>query len=75
MTIQPVSFTLYDADFDRFSAELGASFERYGFAVVGDHGLPAPVIEDAVAATKAFFALPTEEKMRTRIAGARRRNE
>ena len=32
MAIEPVSFTLYGADFDRFSQALGASFERYGFA-------------------------------------------
>ncbi len=70
MTIPPVSFTLYDADFDRFSAELGASFERYGFAVVGDHGLPQAVVDAALADTKAFFALPTDEKMETRVAGA-----
>ena len=70
MTIQPVSFALYDADFDAFSAGLGASFERYGFAVVADHDLPPPVVEAAVADTKAFFALPAEEKMRTRLPGA-----
>ena len=26
-------------DFDRFAQALGASFERYGFAIVADHGL------------------------------------
>ena len=70
MTIQPVSFALYDTDFERFAAQLGASFERYGFAVVADHPLAAPVIEDALADAKAFFALPAEEKMRTRLIGA-----
>ncbi len=70
MTIQPVSFKLFDSDFPRFADELGRSFERYGFAVVGDHDLPQPVIDDALADTKAFFALPTEEKMRAKIAGA-----
>ena len=70
MTIQPVSFTLHDRDFDRFSRELGASFERYGFAVISDHDLPQPVVDQALEDTKAFFALPTEEKMKTRLAGA-----
>lgn len=70
MTIQPVSFTLYATDFDRFAEALGRSFERYGFAVVADHDLPQPVIDDALADTKAFFALPTEEKLRTKVAGA-----
>ncbi len=70
MTIQPVSYTLYDREFGRFSAELGRSFERYGFAVVSDHGLPQPVVEAALADARAFFALPTEEKLKTRIPGA-----
>ena len=70
MTIQPVSFTLYDRDFDRFCAELGRSFKRYGFAVVADHPLPQPLIDDALADTKAFFALPVDEKMRSKLSGA-----
>ncbi len=70
MTIQPVSFTLHDLDFPRFADALGRSFERYGFAVVADHPLPQAVIDDALADTKAFFALPAEEKMRARILGA-----
>ena len=39
MAIDPVSFALYDRDFAGFSRALGAAFERYGFAVVGEHGL------------------------------------
>jgi len=60
--ISPVSFKLYDQDFDAFSKALGRSFERYGFAVVSDHDLPAEGIGDALAETKAFFALPDETK-------------
>jgi len=60
--IAPVSFALYETDFDRFAAELGASFERYGFAVVSDHDLDQAGIDAAIANAKAFFALPQETK-------------
>ena len=62
--IRPVSMTGYDADFDRFAHDLGASFERYGFAVISDHGLDADLIEAAIADAKAFFALPEDVKRR-----------
>ncbi|MFP5297105.1 MAG: isopenicillin N synthase family dioxygenase [Alphaproteobacteria bacterium] len=54
--------TLYDADFQAFSDQLGASFERYGFAVIADHGLDASVIDAALDDAKTFFALPEEVK-------------
>lgn len=60
--IRPVSFALYDSDFERFARELGASFERYGFAVVADHDLDQPRIDAALADAKALFALPEEVK-------------
>ncbi len=69
MTIKPVSFSLYDADFDRFARALGASFERYGFAVLSDHPLPQPLIDAALADTKAFFALPTQAKLKYKVPG------
>jgi isopenicillin N synthase-like dioxygenase len=62
--IEPVSMTLYDADFQAFADRLGTSFKRYGFAVIADHGLDETVIEAAVADTKTFFALPEETKRR-----------
>ena len=31
--IEPVSFALYDGDFEAFSRALGESFRRYGFAL------------------------------------------
>jgi isopenicillin N synthase-like dioxygenase len=56
--ITPVSFALYDSDFNAFAQALGASFERYGFAVVTDTALDQQGIEAAIADAKAFFALP-----------------
>lgn len=60
--IRPVSMTTYDTDFQGFADALGASFARYGFAVVSDHGLDEALIERAVGDAKAFFALPEETK-------------
>ncbi|MFN3520926.1 MAG: isopenicillin N synthase family dioxygenase [Phenylobacterium sp.] len=60
--IAPVSYKGYAEDFAAFSNALGESFARYGFAVVGDHDLPQPRIEAALAAAKAFFALPEAVK-------------
>ena len=43
------SVSLLDAERDPegFSDELGSSFERYGFAIVADHGIPADLIQRA----------------------------
>ncbi len=60
--IPPVPMALYEQDFDAFSQALGAAFERYGFAVLGDHGLDPALLARVDAATKAFFALPEEIK-------------
>lgn len=50
------------SDPDGFAQRFGQSFQRFGFAVVRDHGIPQPLIERAWAMTKAFFALPEDEK-------------
>ncbi len=70
MPIAPVSFKAYESDFEAFSRDLGASFERYGFAVICDHDLDQGLIDRATAATKAFFALPETEKLTYKIPGA-----
>lgn len=66
--IRPVSFTLYGRDFGAFALGLGASFERYGFAIVSDHDLDQEGIDAALADAKTFFALPEDIK-RTYISG------
>ena len=74
-TLAPVkavaSVSLLDADRDpeAFSQELGGSFERYGFAIVADHGIPADLIHRAEEKAKAFFALPDEVKRKYHLAG------
>ncbi|MEN2787121.1 isopenicillin N synthase family dioxygenase [Sphingomonas qilianensis] len=50
------------ADPAAFAAALGGSFERFGFAVVSDHGISDDLIDRAWAETKALFDLPEDEK-------------
>jgi isopenicillin N synthase-like dioxygenase len=65
--IAPVSYARVAGDFAGFSEELGASFARYGFAVISDHGLAQARIEAALAAARAFFALPEAVKLRYKV--------
>ncbi|MEN2789742.1 2-oxoglutarate and iron-dependent oxygenase domain-containing protein [Sphingomonas oligophenolica] len=50
------------ADPEAFAAALGGSFERFGFAVIADHGVPQDLIDRAWAETAALFGLSEEEK-------------
>jgi isopenicillin N synthase-like dioxygenase len=67
--IEPIPLGRHDTDFAGFSAALGASFERYGFAVIEGHGLAADLLAAAEADMRAFFALPEAVKRRYLIAG------
>jgi isopenicillin N synthase-like dioxygenase len=69
VAIEPVSFKAFSDDFEGFSRDLGASFERYGFAVVADHDLDLATVEAALASAKAFFALPDAVKQSYRVSG------
>ena len=54
---------------DSIAAELGRSFEEYGFAVVRDHGIPQELIDRAETLAKQFFALPDAVKRAYHIPG------
>ncbi len=69
MSIIPVQLSAYDTDFARFAADLGRSFERYGFAVVAGCDIAPSVILEAQAAAKTFFALPEAVKRTYVVAG------
>lgn len=77
--ITPVPLSLYAQDIDAFAQSLGASFERYGFAVLSGlfdkdgAGLDKILVDHALADTKAFFALPAETKLKykTGVGGQR----
>ncbi len=59
-SVASVSLADADRDPEGFSQELGGSFERYGFAIVADHGIPADLIQRAEEKARAFFALPDD---------------
>jgi len=67
--VASVSLSASDTDPQGFAKELGESFERFGFAIVADHGIPSGLIARAEEKAKAFFALPEEVKRRYHIAG------
>lgn len=71
--IPPISFARFADDPQGFAAQLGASFERYGFAVIADHGLPQARIAAAQAAVKRFFTLPEAVKRRYVVGAAGQR--
>ncbi len=60
--ITPIPLSLVDDDLPAAAAAFGDAFARTGFAVVSDHGIPQAVIDRAMAATKALFALPDAVK-------------
>jgi isopenicillin N synthase-like dioxygenase len=68
---QIASLSLADAARDpaAFDRRLGDSFERYGFAVIADHGIGAQVIAAADAAARALFALPDAVKRAYHVPG------
>ena len=67
--IPPVAFSRWDEDLQGFAQDLGSSFARYGFAVVEGHELDPARLERALAAAKAFFALPEAVKRRYHLEG------
>lgn len=58
----PISFRQWPTDKAAFADALGRSFRETGFAVISDHPIPQAVIDRAVEASKAFFALPADVK-------------
>ncbi|WP_106640267.1 isopenicillin N synthase family dioxygenase [Allosphingosinicella vermicomposti] len=68
-SIASVSLTESETDPEGFARELGQSFERYGFAIIADHGIPADLIARAEEKAKAFFALPEAVKRAYHVAG------
>ncbi|WP_156840515.1 isopenicillin N synthase family dioxygenase [Novosphingobium aquimarinum] len=70
MELAEIPVLSLERDKDVLPAELGASFRRYGFAMVRDHGIDPGLIARAWDLTEQFFALPAEEKQRYHIAGS-----
>ena len=54
---------------DAFVRGIGAAYERYGFVIITDHGIPQTLIDRFLALYKTFFAWPDAEKKRFQIPG------
>ena len=67
--IRPIPLCLVDTDLPAAAQAFGDAFSRTGFAVVADHGIEPALIDRALVATKAFFALPEAVKRRYKIEG------
>ncbi|GHD66315.1 oxidoreductase [Luteimonas padinae] len=57
------------ADREAFVADLGAAYREWGFAGIRNHGIPQPLIDEAYAAFKAFFALSEATKKQYHVPG------
>lgn len=57
------------SDPDGFAAAFGGSFERFGFAIVADHGIDQDLIDRAWKLTEELFKLPEAEKRGYHISG------
>lgn len=68
-SVASVSLDDSERDPEGFAAELGESFERYGFAIIADHGIPSDLIRRAEDKARAFFALPEEVKRKYHVPG------
>lgn len=69
MTASVPIISMATPDADAFAQAFGGSFERFGFAMISDHGIDPALIDRAWAATKAFFALPEATKRSYLIPG------
>ncbi len=67
--VPPLSLADEERDPEAFARDFGASFERYGFAVIADHGIDPALIDRAWALTKAFFDEPTAYKKQYYLPG------
>lgn len=67
--VPPLSLARATDDATGFAAALGGSFERFGFAVITDHGVDQALIDKAWDLTRQFFALPVEVKKRYHLPG------
>lgn len=56
-----------ESDLSRVAAEIGAACRKVGFFFVVNHGVPASLVAEAFAKSRAFFALPVAEKLEISI--------
>ena len=69
MTEAVPTLSFHDVESAAFVRDLGAAYERYGFVIVTDHGIPQPLIDGFLGMFQRFFALPEADKRRYHLAG------
>jgi isopenicillin N synthase-like dioxygenase len=69
MDLAEIPVLSLDTDRADLPARIGASFRRFGFAMIRDHGIDQGLIDRAWDLTAQFFALPEETKRQYFIAG------
>jgi isopenicillin N synthase-like dioxygenase len=67
--VPTLSLTQQAADPDGFATAFGGSFERFGFAIVADHGIDQALIDRAWELTEELFKLPEAEKRGYHVPG------
>ena len=67
--VPTLSLSDQERDPAAFAAAFGGSFERFGFAIVADHGIPDALIDRAWHDTEALFARPEAEKRGYHVEG------
>lgn len=68
-SVPTLSLSTQASDPEGFAQAFGTSFQTFGFAVIADHGIDPALIEKSWALTRAFFALPTETKLKYVLPG------
>ena len=68
-TLEVISLADQARDPDGFAQTLGASFHRFGFAMVADHGIDLALIDRAWKMTEALFAQDEAAKRRHYVPG------
>lgn len=63
------TLSLREADSPPFVRDLGAAYERHGFVILTDHGMPQTLIDRFLGLYQAFFAWPEEAKRRYHVPG------
>jgi isopenicillin N synthase-like dioxygenase len=61
--VRPLSLAEQNRNPAAFARTFGESFERFGFAIVADHGIDDALIARAWDLTRAFFEQPETEKL------------
>lgn len=70
VTIEPLPLPLLHTQPEVFAGRLGRAFERWGFAVVSDHGFAPDTVSGAYRLSQALFALPDTAKAAYRVPGS-----